>query len=164
MALSANNPAMCWQACCYMSSFESMLDGASCVSSHIHTAVLTCKAAEVVNACLVVHCKHTTQALRPPFIPLLLVRLRSQTSASSRCRWHGFRSQNADPVLAVASCSATQRVTFQSNKGLPHSWPVSEKASGGTPETCAGAPAAANSRAWSVEGRSDTRGTWHSVG
>ena len=37
--------------------------------------------------------------------------------------------------------------TFQSNSGLPHSCPVSEKASGGTPETCAGAPAAANSRA-----------------
>lgn len=118
----------------------------------IRSRMLTCEAAEVVDARLVVHCKHTSQALRPPLEALLLVRLDVQANVSKGLHrgstglsvlydspTDSYFSQQQAEINRTMSL-----LTFQSNSGLPHSWPVSEKASGGTPETCAGAPAAAN--------------------
>lgn len=50
--------------------------------------------------------------------------------------------QTLDTMLEMVTNGQDTR-TAQKNSGLPHSWPVSEKASGGTPDTSAGAPASA---------------------
>ena len=38
-----------------------------------YAQVFTCEAAEVVDACLVVHLERPAQALHPPLVPLLAV-------------------------------------------------------------------------------------------
>lgn len=49
-------------------------------------------------------------------------------------------------VGVILSANFRRSLTSQLNSGLPHSCPVSEKASGGTPDTRAGAPASASTQ------------------